>query len=99
MSLLSRHGATEVIIVAGVNVTVRFPTGDRFGSRILSQVELTQLVEEIAPPGVMLAIQGGVRKIFRHVHDDVAVAVTVEPGSGSWRVIVEPLVAAVAAPA
>src|SRR5262249_27719631 len=87
---LLKYNANSVVLAAGSNVTLRFPTGDRFANQTTSQNDLQSLVQEIAPPASMLELRRGTRASFGHDYQGKPFTISVDPKPSAWRVTIEP---------
>ncbi len=99
ISSLLRFNASAVVLVSDANVSLRFPTGERFANQATSHADLVALVEQIAPSGAASEVRGGTRAVFSHRSGGNSYAVTVEPKPGKWRVTIEPDETGAVAPA
>jgi len=99
LASLQRFGARGVVLASGANVTLRFPTGDRFASQSTPHPDLVALVEEIAPPAVTAGARAGQKATFKYPFQGKPFVVVVEPKPNAWRVSIEPAGEAAPAPA
>jgi twitching motility protein PilT len=90
LSSLLRFNASAVVLASDANVSLRFPTGERFANQATSHSDVVALVEQIAPSGAAAEIRGGTRANFSHHAGGKSYAITVEPKPGKWRVTIEP---------
>jgi len=97
LSSLVRFNASAVVLSSDANVSLRFPTGERFANQSTSHAELVALVEQIAPPPAVADMRGGSRAAFSYDFGGRSYAIVVEPRPGKWRVVIEPQTAAQAA--
>ena len=99
LSSLLRFNASAVVLASDANVSLRFPTGERFANQATSHSDVVALVEQIAPSGAAAEVRGGTRAIFSYHAGGKSYAITVEPKPGKWRVTIEPEEAGAAPPA
>ena len=91
LSSLVRFNASAVVLASDSNVSLRFPTGERFANQSTSHADLVALVEQVAPPGPASELRAGQRITFPYRSGDIHCSITVEPKpGGKWRVILEP---------
>ena len=90
LSSLLRFNASAVVLASDANVSLRFPTGERFANQATSHSDVVALVEQIAPSGAAAEVRGGTRAIFSYHAGGKSYAITVEPKPGKWRVTIEP---------
>ncbi len=87
---LLRYGASSAILASGANVTLRFPTGDRYSSQTITHPDLVGMIQEVGAREMDGLLRTG-KAIFSHTFNGIPFAVQVEVvGSGSWRVQVQP---------
>jgi twitching motility protein PilT len=89
LSSLVRFNASAVVLASESNVSLRFPSGDRFANQTTSHADLLALVEQIAPPASAAEIRGGARSVFPYQSEGRFYSITVEPRPGNWRVTIE----------
>ncbi len=98
LSSLVRFNATAVVLASDSNVSLRFPTGERFANQSTSHADLVAMVDQIAPSGPAAELRAGQRITFPYRSGDMICSVTVEPKpGGKWRVVLEPQAQAPAA--
>ena len=90
VSSLLKYSARSIVLASGGNVTLRFPTGDRFASQTTAHADLVAMVDEIAPPAVAAGVRSGNRATFKYPFQGRSYVVTVEPGANAWRVSIDP---------
>jgi twitching motility protein PilT len=89
---LVRHSAVEVVLVSDEPVLFRFPQGERKSNTAIEHAQVTQLVQEAAPPPVFDTLRRSGRATFEHVAENGTV-VRVEVLSLSpreWQVTLTP---------
>jgi twitching motility protein PilT len=82
-----RFGATGAILASDEKVTLSFPSGPRFASQTTPHAALVRMIEEIAPPGLVIG-DGETTFSYRNGHGPVHVRVDVN--GPAWKVTVEP---------
>jgi twitching motility protein PilT len=90
LSSLARFNASAVVLSSDANVSLRFPSGERFANQSTSHADLLAIIGEIAPPGASSELRSGTRSTFSYQSGGKAFAITVEPRAGKWRVLIEP---------
>ncbi|HWM88332.1 MAG TPA: type IV pilus twitching motility protein PilT [Kofleriaceae bacterium] len=89
LTSLVRFNASAVVLASDSNISLRFPTGERFANQSTSHAELVALVEQIAPAGAAGEVRAGLRAAFSYHSGGKSYAITVEPRPGKWRVKIE----------
>ncbi|HKA91600.1 MAG TPA: hypothetical protein VKE22_28250, partial [Haliangiales bacterium] len=82
---LIKYNAASVVLAAGSNVTLRFPSGDRFANQTTSQTDLQTLVQEVASPSIMLELRRGARSSFGYDYQGQGFTISVDPRPQQWR--------------
>jgi twitching motility protein PilT len=90
VSSLVKYSARSVVLASGGNVTLRFPTGDRFASQTTAHADLVAMIDEIAPPAVAAGVRSGNRATFKYPYQGRSYVVTIEPSANAWRVSIDP---------
>ena len=86
---LVKHQAREVHLVSNQPVLFRFPSGDRKSNSVIDHAQLTQLVQEAAPPEALQHLKTTKRAEFTHKGPEGhAVGVFVEADKpGTWKLV------------
>ncbi|MEC7518927.1 MAG: type IV pilus twitching motility protein PilT [Myxococcota bacterium] len=89
---LVRHNATGVVLTSGEPVLFQFPTGERKSNTPIEHAQVSQLVQEAAPPTAIEALRSSGRGAFEHTASSgTTVQVSLEAkGPRQWVVTLEP---------
>jgi twitching motility protein PilT len=87
---VSRLKATGLQLSSNGHVVLKFHTGDRDATKTTSHLQLTHMIEEIAPNGAMCAIGKGEKSIFAYAAPGGSYDIEVIPGDGEWVVLATP---------
>lgn len=95
---LVRHNADAIVLRSGKPVLFRLPSGERASNTAIDHAQVTQLVQESAPPTVIDELRRTGRGSFEHDANGVKVQVEVRTiAPREWEVTISP--AAAGAPA
>ncbi len=91
LGAVERLGASGMLLTSDNNVVLRFPDGDRAARQATGHADLVEMIEEIAPRSVSMALRAGRSGQLEYAAGGTGYDIGVEVlDANSWRVIVMP---------
>src|SRR5690606_10347112 len=88
---LIRHNADEIVLRSGQPVLFRLPVGERASNAAIDHAQVTQLVQESAPPNVIDELRRTAQSSFEHESNGVKVRIDVRTiAPREWEVTIKP---------